>query len=130
MDDAEKFDALRLAFQVVQINPDMMEGILSVLSAILWLGNLTFAETDPDEDRDRGEGATLTPADTDTILPHLAALLGLPLDDIRKVLLMRQINIRGNVTEIPLKYNEAKENRHAMAKALYSRYIFLTFLNS
>ena len=46
VDDANKFDALRLAFEVVQIPPDLIEGILSVMSSILWLGNLTFADTD------------------------------------------------------------------------------------
>jgi myosin heavy subunit len=42
VDDADKFDALRLAFEVVQIPPDLIEGILSVLVAILWLGKYTF----------------------------------------------------------------------------------------
>ena len=42
INDADKFDSLRLAFEIVQIAPEMIEGILSVLSSILWLGNLTF----------------------------------------------------------------------------------------
>ena len=42
VDDADKFDALRLAFEVVQIPPDLIEGILSVLVAILWLGKYKY----------------------------------------------------------------------------------------
>ena len=60
VDDANKFDALRLAFEVVQIPPQIIEGILSVLSAILWLGNLKFADTDH-------EVATLDPQDAELI---------------------------------------------------------------
>jgi len=32
----------RLAFEVVQVPPSYIEGIFSVLSSVLWLGNMTF----------------------------------------------------------------------------------------
>ena len=40
--DSKKFESLILAFNILQISSDMSDGIFKVLSAILWLGNLSF----------------------------------------------------------------------------------------
>ncbi|XP_026677689.1 myosin-VIIa, partial [Diaphorina citri] len=102
--DARKFDALRLAFNVLRIPLHMCEGIFKVLSAILWLGNTVFQDID-------GEKCKLANEDSE-ILNIVAELLGLQFEDVVQVVLRRQINVRGNITEIPLKLQEGSDSAY------------------
>ena len=135
VNDCDMFDELCLALQVLHVSPDMVMGIFRVLSAILWIGNLQFQDSEK-------ETCQLNQQDRQ-IVKKLAFLLGLEERTVERVCTTREINVRGTVTDITLKFHEvhspvggdswmtfyiscpfppqALENRHAMSKALYSR---------
>lgn len=96
--EAKKFEALTMAFAVLQISEQSIDGVLKVLSAILWLGNLDFCDVD-------GERCELLNQDKEISL-IISELLGINNNDLLQVLLQRQINVRGNITEIPHKLQE------------------------
>lgn len=96
--EAKKFESLIMAFTVLHIPQSSIDSIFKVLSAILWLGNLNFSDID-------GEHCELSDDDKN-MCDIITDLLSLNLNDIIRILLQRQIIVRGNITEIPLKLSE------------------------
>lgn len=78
----------------------MISGMFRILSAILWIGNLQFQDTD-------SEACQLTRQD-EVIVKKVASLLGIGEAQARKVCTIRQISVRGTTTDIALKYSEVQ----------------------
>ena len=100
VNDSNMFDRLRLALNVLSVEQQMVEGIFSILSSVLWLGNMTFADVE-------GEKSELTENDLD-IVALVCELLGLNIDSFKEALLFRQIQVRGTITSIPFKHQEVR----------------------
>ena len=98
VDDSQMFDRLRLAMNVLNIQPEMVDGMFSVLSAVLLLGNLKFEDLE-------GEKSDFT-ADDKCLLDTICYLLGFEMEPVMKALQFRQIQVRGTVTSIPFKIQE------------------------
>ena len=77
---------------------DTSDSIFQVLSAILWIGNLEFEDTE-------SEACQLTRKDRETV-HKIALLLGLEEAQVMRVCTTRQITVRGAITDIALKYHE------------------------
>ncbi|CAA2962569.1 myosin-I heavy chain isoform X1, partial [Olea europaea subsp. europaea] len=116
VNDCAMFDSLRTAMSVLNMEQESCDGLFSILSAILWLGNMQFKC----DENCRSEECQLTNNDED-IIEVVSDLLGVNREKLRPIMLKRQINVRGSITEIPFKIHEARDNRNGMAKALYSK---------
>ena len=76
----------------------MSDSLFRVLSAILWIGNLEFEDTE-------SEACQLSHTDRERVR-KIALLLGLREAQVVKVSTTRQITVRGTTTDIALKYHE------------------------
>lgn len=84
--------------QVLNVSDEMTIGIFRVLSAVLWIGNLEFQDSE-------SEACQLT-KDDHKVVTKIAKLLGISEAQMSKVCTTRQITVKGTTTDIALKLHE------------------------
>ena len=114
MDDGADFKDTITAMKIIGLSQAEQDDIFRMLSAILWLGNISF-----------GEDASGNAAVQDqSVVDFLAYLLEVDSAHVNKALTLRVVETsrggrRGSVYEVPLNPTQALAVRDALAKAIY-----------
>nr|XP_055057587.1 unconventional myosin-IXb isoform X3 [Misgurnus anguillicaudatus] len=113
-DEAEmkhEFKRLHQAMEMVGFLPPTKKQIFSVLSAILYLGNVTYKQNED------GPGLKVGP---DHVLSALSQLLKVKVELLVEALTKRKAMTANDTLILPYSLNEAITARDSMAKSLYS----------
>lgn len=116
-DDSIAFEDLRTAFKVLGFKPKHVASIYRVLSAILLLGNLDFAEHPEDAYDYQSESAWVTNVE---VLEQVADLLGVASADLERSLTNRVRWVRKEMMATILRADGADQQRDSLMAALYS----------
>ncbi|GAA5850842.1 hypothetical protein JCM8547_009103 [Rhodosporidiobolus lusitaniae] len=116
-DDSIAFDELRAAFKVLGFKPRHVSSIFRLLSAILTVGDLEFAEHPPDQYDFQSDPCWVTNRD---VLDRTAALLGVAAEDLERALTNRVRWVRKEMTATILRAEGADEQRDSLMASLYS----------
>ncbi|KAK2809147.1 class II myosin [Emmonsiellopsis sp. PD_5] len=114
IDDAADFKDTLDAMKVIGLPQAEQDNIFRILSAILWIGNMQFAEDDH-------SNASIT---DQSVVDFVAYLLEVDAAHVNKALTIRIMETsrggrRGSMYEVPLNTVQAIAVRDALAKALY-----------
>ncbi|XP_038628935.1 unconventional myosin-IXb isoform X7 [Tachyglossus aculeatus] len=107
------FERLKQAMEMVGFLPATKKQIFSVLSAILYLGNVTYKKRATGRD----EGLEVGPPE---VLDTLSQLLKVKREILVEVLTKRKTVTANDKLILPYSLSEAKTARDSMAKSLYS----------
>ncbi|KAF5178950.1 Myosin-1, partial [Thalictrum thalictroides] len=111
VDDAQKFHTLVEALDVVQISREDQENVFSMLSAVLWLGNISFQIID-------SENHVEVLADEAVV--SASKLMGCDVHDLMLLLSTHHIQAGNNSVAQKLKLEQAIEVRNTLAKSIYA----------
>ncbi|PYH41241.1 class I myosin myoA [Aspergillus saccharolyticus JOP 1030-1] len=114
VDDAAEFRDTLNAMGVIGMSEDEQDNVFRMLAAILWIGNVTFAEDD-------SGNAAIT---DQSVVDFVAYLLEVDAAQVNRALTIRLMETarggrRGSVYEVPLNTVQALAVRDALAKAIY-----------
>jgi len=113
VDDRNEYEVVLQAFDEMGFTRDEIEWIFDLVAAILHLGNASFVS-------DGGEGSRLS-SQGQACMKWIARLLQVDEKDLEFGLTHRSIEVRGTVTNIPLKPHDAKDSRDALSKSIYGQ---------
>ena len=89
VDDRKSFEDLCLAMNVLNVSEEMRDGLFQTVSAVLWLGNVSFEDLD-------GESCSVKKG-TIQALNNAAALLGIPSNQLGYLAVNREITVRVSI---------------------------------
>ena len=115
VDDAEEFHHTLDAMRIIGLSDDTVHAVLSLVAAVLHLGNIVFvADEATDEARVAGPAA-------EEAAESAARLLGVPTRALLDALTTRVLELRSERIHKKLDAAEAAESRDALAKTVYAR---------
>ncbi|ODM97208.1 Unconventional myosin-XV [Orchesella cincta] len=112
--DAEDFQALLSAMQILGFNNEEINNIFKILAAILHLGNVYFHR------KNLKHGVEGVEIGSDVEVQWIGHLLEINPDGIRKSLSSRTTDVRQEKMTTPLTIDQSLDARDAIAKVLYS----------
>ncbi|KAH9618563.1 hypothetical protein KSS87_006331 [Heliosperma pusillum] len=112
LDDALNFRKLQEALDAVQVSEENQESVFAVLTAVLWLGNISFEITDNENHIEVVADEALTSA---------ASLIGCTEQDLSLALSTRKIQAGKDSIAKRLTLQQATDTRDALAKFIYAR---------
>ena len=118
MDDANGFAKTLHAMHIIGLSIDQIESVLKCTAAVLHLGNINFKvaeEAVADEAVIAGDGTS------SESLSAAAALLGVPIESLRSVLMSRELKSGSETIVKRYTVKDSVESRDSLAKAIYSR---------
>lgn len=111
VDDADQFRVVKEALDIVHVSKDDQESVFAMLTAVLWLGEVSFALIDSENHVEAVE---------DESLVTVSKLIGCSSEELKLTLSTRKMRVGNDTIVQKLTLSQAIDTRDALAKSIYA----------